>query len=198
MNKRNKFLLIYAVIIIVLLVCIMFIFPDSLFSRKYDANYKKYFGDKIQTQTKKAEFKNYEEQQKQLVNGNYNYEYMILDSMGTSSKHFECSGTIKDSKETGKCTSPVLIEYTKENKNEVFKDIGSTYLEPSTIFNLVKDLTPELKQHNTYREYTYKLKIKGLDTTIIIQTTLEEISQISINNPYMTYLLKYESVKVDN
>ena len=198
MKKTKKFLLIYALIIIVLLVCIMFIFPDSLFSRKYEANYKKYFGDKIQSSSEAPEFKDYEKQKKNLVNGNYNYKYMILDTMGTSSKHFECSGTIENKEETGKCTSPILIEYTKENKNEVFKEIGTTYLEPSTIFNLIKDLTPELEQHNTYREYTYKLKIKELDTTIIIQTTLEEISQISINNPYMTYLLKYESVKVDN
>ena len=56
MKESKNFLGIYAIVIIVLLIVIMFLLPDSFFSRKYDANYEKYFGET--TTSKKEEVEN--------------------------------------------------------------------------------------------------------------------------------------------
>lgn len=200
MKKNNKFLLIYGLVIIIALVCILFVIPDSFFGAKYEKNYKKYFGENTQTTGKenKVEFTDYEKQKKSLLNGDYTYNYTILDSMGTKTYHFECKGTITKDKENGSCTYPDTVSYTKESKSTVFKEIGTTYIDLKTIFNLIKDEKPTLTQQEKTRKYTYNIKIKDLDTEVIITTSTKEITQISINNQFMTYLLKYETVKVDN
>lgn len=202
MKNRAKFLLIYGVVIVIILVCILFVLPDSFFGAKYEKNYEKYFGDKVQNnssdETTKVKFTDYEEQKKALLKGNYTYMYTILDSMTTKSYHYECKGTVTEDKENGSCTYPDVVSYTKESKSAVFKEIGTTYIDLKTIFNLIKDVEPTLKEQLKTREYTYKIKVKDLDTEVIIQTSTEEITQISINNKFMTYLLKYEALKVDN
>ncbi len=200
MKKNIKFLLVYGVVIVIALACILFVIPDSFFGAKYEKNYKKYFGENTQTNNNenKVEFTDYEKQKKALLNGNYTYQYTILDSMGTKTYHFECKGTVTKDKENGSCTYPDTVSYTKESKSTVFNEIGTTYIDLKTIFNLIKDVKPSLTQQEKTRKYTYKIKIKDLDTEVIIITSTKEITQISINNQFMTYLLKYETVKVDN
>ena len=197
--KKKNFLLIYFIVIIIILVCILFILPDSFFSKKYDNNYKKYFSDtNTKEETKIKPFIDYEEQQNMLINNPHTYKYVILDSMGTKSYRYECLGEITSKGESGECTLPTMMKYTGKNKKQAFDKINIDYITPKKIFSLLKDTEPSLESHNTYREYTYNIKIKELDTEVVIQTTKEEITQISINNAFMTYLLKYESTKVDN
>lgn len=197
--KKKNFLLIYFIVIIIVLVCILFILPDSFFSKKYDDNYKKYFGESQNKEDIKVKpFTDYEEQKEMLINNTHKYKYVILDSMGTESYRYECLGEITTKGETGECTFPVVMKYTGENKKQAFDKINNDYITPEKIFSLLKNIEPTLESHNTYREYTYNIKIKELDTEIIVRTTKEEITQISINNAFMSYLLKYESTKVDN
>jgi hypothetical protein len=85
------------------------------------------------------------------------------------------------------------MKYTGENKKQAFDKINNDYITPKKIFSLLKNIEPTLESHNTYREYTYNIKIKELDTEIIVRTTKEEITQISINNAFMSYLLKYDT-----
>ena len=200
MEKRKKFLFIYAIVIVILLLCIMFILPDSFFSKKYNDNYEKYFGSNTSqnSETIKKEFTDYEKQKEALTIGNYSYKYNILDSMGKESYRYECAGKVTEDTETGQCVLPELVDYDSKTKKDAYKQINIDYITPSKIFDLVKDVTPTLESYNTYREYTYNTKIQKLETEIVIQTSLEEITQISISNAYMTYLLKYESLKVDN
>lgn len=200
MEKTKNFLFIYAIVIVILLLCVMFILPDSFFSKKYDDNYNKYFGgNKTQNnEPVKKEFTDYEEQKEALRSGNYSYKFNILDSMGKESYRYECTGTVDKDTETGKCVLPDLVEYDQMSKKGAYKQINIDYITPSKLFDLVKDTTPTLNSYNTYREYTYNIKIQKLETEIIVQTSLEEITQISISNAYMTYLLKFEGLKVDN
>mgnify|MGYP003317624954 FL=1 len=48
------------------------------------------------------------------------------------------------------------------------------------------------------RIYTYKTSIEKLETDIIVTTDLDAITQIEISNAYMTYILKYNNVNIDN
>lgn len=196
MSKNKKFLIVYFIVIAILLVCIMFLLPDSFFSRKYDANYEKYFGnvENPQTERPRKEFVDYEKQKDNLINGNYSYKYNLLQSK----YRYECSGEIRDRKETGECTLPESITYDQKSKKNAFSNINIDYITPSTIFDLLKNAEPTLNTYNNYREYKYNIKINNLDTEVIVHTTLSEINQISISNLSMTYLLKYEGLKVDN
>ena len=84
MKESKNFLGIYAMVIIVLLVIIMFVLPDSFLSRKYDDisqqfidanNQAKEEKEKIEAE-KKKEFVDYEEQKQHILTGNYDYEIL--------------------------------------------------------------------------------------------------------------------------
>ena len=62
---------------------------------------------------------------------------------------------------------------------------------------LIKDVEPSIESHNLYREFTYKTKIKDLETKVLIQTTKDNISKIMIENTYMGYIINYNGVNVD-
>lgn len=188
MKKTKTILGIYAIIIIIALICIMFIIPDSFFMKQYED---------IQlpsNEVEKKEFVDYEEQKKHLLMNKYNYEYLLLDSMGTQTYTFECSGQVKENLESGSCTSPEGISYTEKTKKEAFSKINEKYLEPQTILTLIEKVTPEETKYATTRDYLYKVKIEDLDTEITITTDLDEITKICISNGYMTYILKYSNV----
>ena len=188
MLKKHKGLTIYFIIIIIALLLIMFIIPDSFFTKKYE-------GVKIpSSDTEKKEFTDFETQKQHLLKNNYNYEYSLLDSMGTESYYFQCSGQINDTLESGSCTSPEKISYTETTKKEVFSKIENQYLNPQKIFELIEGITPEEFKESTIREFVYQSKIEDLDTEITITTDLDEITQICLSNAYMTYILKYSNV----
>lgn len=188
MKKTKKILGIYAIIVIIALICILFIIPDSFFENLYKTN------EIPTTETEPKEFTDYEEQKSHLLMNQYNYEYLLLDSMGTKTYTFECSGQKKDTLESGSCTSPTNISYTEKTKAEVFSKIKEDYINPQTLFEIIEENQPEETKYTTTREYLYKVKIEDLDTEITITTDLEEITKICIRNSYMTYILKYSNV----
>lgn len=186
MKKRKKFLILYFSIIIILLIIIIII-PDRFFTKKYDKL-------DISNQTETKKFTDYEEQKKHLLNNNYNYEYLLLDSMGTETYNFSCTGQIKNEIESGSCTSPQEVSYTEKTKKEVFPELTLKYLNVEKIFSLIEDSEPEEIKYTSTREYIYKVEIEDLDTDITITTDLDEITKICLSNAYMTYILKYSNV----
>ena len=75
MKESKNFLGIYAIVIIVLLVLIMFVLPDSFFSRKYEQNSQQFIEANKQAQEerekleaeKKKEFVDYEVQKEHIL-----------------------------------------------------------------------------------------------------------------------------------
>lgn len=206
MKGNENFLAIYGIIIGVLLLLILFILPDSFFSKKYEQNTQQFIEateqakkekEKLEAE-KKKEFVDYEIQKQNILNGSYEYKFIALDSMGTQSYKFECSGTKNGTTEAGSCTSPEVFSYTNQNKVEQLKKyIDPKYIEVKNILELIKNIEPSVETHNLYREYTYQTKIKDLETKVLIQTQKDNISKIMIENTYMGYIINFDNVSVD-
>ncbi len=190
MDKRNKFLIVYFLIIAIALVSILFIIPDSVFREKYDNNAAILEHTSGKAPVEK-EFKDYELQKNNLMNNSYKYEYTLLDSMSNESYIYKCTGTKEDNLETGTCTEPEKISYTEKDKKDVLSKINYTIIEPDYLFSFIKEIEPKKMEYGNYRDYTYNTKLNKLDTEIIIKTDKDNITEINISNAYMTYILKY-------
>ncbi len=188
-KKKFNFIAIYAILILVALAIILFILPDSFFTERFEEKVP----EEIKENINKRKFKDYQEQIDNLLKKKFDYEYNILDSMGTKTYIFNCEGKMSSDKDTGACYMPSKKEYTEKNYKEVYS-INTDYLDVENIFNLIKDTEPKLQTEATTRTFKYTSKIKDLDTDITIQTNLENITEIEISNAYMTYTLKYSNV----
>lgn len=192
-NKESKnFLLIYGIIILIILLLIMFVFPDDLFMLKYkDLEIPE---EATKPQVEKKEFVPYEVMKNNLLNSSYEYEYVLLDSMGTKTYQYNCSGKMDKGIEVGTCTKPTSFSYTEKTKVEEFK-ISTKYLEVATILELIKNSEPKIDEYPDSKEYYYETMIEDLDTDVTIYTDLENITRVDISNAYMTYILKYSDIK---
>lgn len=189
--KENKFLKIYAIIILVLLV-IIFMIPDNLYLNLY-------------TKLNKQDIKGVEEieyiftdidiQEENLLTKDHDYEYLMLDSIGDETKTAECTGSVVNGEDTGTCKSNNSISYTKETKKETILNMNVKYIDIEYIFKTIKDIEPTIISYTKSRELSYKTQILDLDTDIIIYTDLDNITQINISNAYMTYVFKYTNIK---
>ena len=207
MNKRKKALTIYAIVIFIILIAILFIIPDSVFLKFYPSKIPQISGE---TNEEKKEFADYDKQKERLLNKEFDYEYVLLDSMNKKSYIYRCNGSVNKEKDNGFCTShstinkmdeedtsedqTIPITYNEKNKKEELK-IDISYLDPEVIFNLLKDVTPKETRNQTFREFNYKTKIKDLSTEIIVYTNLDNITKIEINNQYMNYIIKFSNIK---
>lgn len=192
-DNSKSFLLLYAIVIVVVFVLIMFIIPDDIFMLKY----KNSEIPNEKEPTEKIEFTDYEVQKDRLLNKNYDYEYVLLDSMGLITRQYTCEGKIKNNMETGTCTMPEEFSYTESNKKDLFK-INTKYIEFKGIMELVEGTTPEEVKYTSLREYHYNdLMIEDLKTEIVIYTDADNITKIELSNKYMTYILKYSNVAGD-
>ncbi|HAB65966.1 MAG TPA: hypothetical protein DCE23_01230 [Firmicutes bacterium] len=189
-SSPKKFLIVYGIIILIALVFIVVIIPDDVFLLRYNKSAK--ILDNINKE-KEKDFASYDDQKKALLNNNYDYEYVLLDSMGTVSYTYDCEGTKKGDLETGTCTKPSSFSYTESSKDSSFK-ISTKYLDVREIFELIKEEEPEITTHQSSREYLYKTKIDDLDSDITIYTDKDNITRIDISNAYMTYILKYSNI----
>jgi hypothetical protein len=188
-KKRKKILIGYGVVILIILIAIMFIIPDSAFLKLYNKNIKKIENQEVA----KKEFIDYDTQKERILNKQFKYEYLLLDSLSNKTYKYNCNGTLDKDIESGTCTEPERLSYTEQTKRETFK-INVDYLDIAYILNLVKDITPEEIKYQTTREYTYKTTLDKLDTEILIYTDLENITKVEISNKYMTYILKYSDI----
>lgn len=188
MSKKRKIgLTIYAIIIIVILIFIVFIAPDSLFSKNPPLDL---------SPDMKKEFVDYEEQKNNLKQNKYDYEFNIFDSMSDTTYIYQCKGTINEETETGSCTLPENLTYNSTNKKEKLKNINLDFIDPTFIFDLIKDIEPEIIKYQTDREYSYTLNIGDLETDILIRTNLNDITEIVLNNAYNQYHIKYSNINV--
>lgn len=187
-TKRN--LIIIGTIVLIGLLFILFIIPDSFFLELHNRQNTPKLN--IEEPSSTNQFTSYEEQIKKLKEKKYSYEYLLLDSMSSKTYRYDCNGTIDDDKESGKCTSPENITYNETNKADVYSNINTDFLDIDYIFEYISDIEPELTEYQTTREYNYLTKILDLETEITISTDRNNITQIVISNAYMTYLLNYE------
>ena len=190
--KNNKFLKYYAIAIAIALIAIMFIIPDSFY---LDLESKKNRQTIKITETETKDFLDIQKQKENLLTKDHEYEYLMSEVIGTTMNKASCTGKIVDGVETGTCTTPQNVSYTKENKKDTILSLNVKYLDLEYIFKLIKDIEPTEISYNKTRELLYKTKILDLETEITIYTDLNNITQINISNAYMTYLFKYNNIK---
>ena len=70
--KNKKFLILYAIIIAIALICILFVIPDEYFLK----NKKGY--EELKNTVEKIEYEDIETLKKRLLNSEYSYEYNII------------------------------------------------------------------------------------------------------------------------
>ena len=178
-DKRKTFLLFYAIIVLIILIYIIFLAPDSLFINK----------NKDSEKTNQVIFKDIEELKDNLKNNQYDYNYTI-DYNG---KQYECSGTKDKEKEQGICTKPSKIEYNQSNISEKI-EINTEYLEVDKIFELIDGT--EAKENNYYnlKTYKYNIELNNRNTDITIYTDETNITKICITNGFLTYILNFSNI----
>ena len=187
-DKRTIFLFIYALIIIVALIYILFIAPDSNFYSKETKEFiKNYNNSQSQTVTLDDMFEN-------LYKNDYQYTYNILDSVGNENTIYKCSGTVTGEKEQGSCTKPNDIVYDETNKKEKLKQLNFDLLDLNKIQKITQDNEPSKSKYDNLDVYKYKDKIDTLSTDINIYTNSKDIVQIEISNGYETYVIKFNNI----
>ncbi len=180
--KEYKFLFIYSIIIIVILLFILFAVDDKYFIKKNN--------NTINTKEKSKTI-DYKKQLEQLLNENYSYHY----DLNYNGETYKCEGIKKKEEEKGKCIEPESIEYNNDNYQEVFKNINTKYLDVNYIYNIIKELDPEMTNLNVKRYYTYDVNILNMKGNIIVYSDLSRITQITIANGYLTYVLYFDNIK---
>lgn len=187
-DKRTIFLFIYALIIIVALIYILFIAPDSNFYSKETKEFiKNYNNSQSQTVTLDDMFEN-------LYKNDYQYTYNILDSVGNENTIYKCSGTVTGEKEQGACTKPNDIVYDETNKKEKLKQLNFDLLDLNKIQKITQDNEASKSKYDNLDVYKYKDKIDTLSTDINIYTNSKDIVQIEISNGYETYVIKFNNI----
>lgn len=187
-DKRTIFLFIYALIIIVALIYILFIAPDSNFYSKETKEFiKNYNNSQSQTVTLDDMFEN-------LYKNDYQYTYNILDSVGNENTIYKCSGTVTGEKEQGSCTKPNDIVYDETNKKEKLKQLNFDLLDLNKIQKITQDNEASKSKYDNLDAYKYKDKIDTLSTDINIYTNSKDIVQIEISNGYETYVIKFNNI----
>lgn len=195
MNK--KFFLFYTLAIFILLVVIVFFLPDDFF--RIGMKDEEIFGDFGGEVLEKREFVDYEKQIDTLINGNFDFEYVILDSMRSRTYSFKCIGTKHGEEESGTCTGTRNFSYTREDKAENFV-IDVDYLDVQKIFGILREYDPKETAYSEEREFKYEIEILDkltndkIMTEVLVYTSIDNVKRIEISNAYMSYILKYELV----
>ena len=190
MSKKHKFLLIgYAILVIGALIFIVFLAPEKWFIKEEKVDIP--ISDNEEQEIKEVD---YEEQKSNL--NKYNYDYTLMYSMQDKTYYFECEGKRNENEEIGKCTLPSFVEYNINTKKDVFKEIDSNLLDPTYIFDLIKDSEEEVFDNESYIEYRYEITFEELSTEISIRSNKKIITDITISNAYIQYHLKFSDIKV--
>ena len=182
--KNNKFLLIYGLVIVAILLCILFVIPDEAFLKD-----KEGYNEFVKNAEKQKRV-SFEKQKERLLKNKYEYEYNIIHN----NKQYVCTGSKNKDTETGRCSTPKLT-YTEKDKYDKDKLYEIKFVEPEEIFKRIKDLEYKTSIINEELVYVYETKVSKFDTTFTIYTGKENISRIDINNGVMTYIIKFKNIK---
>ena len=180
--NKNKFLFVYGLIVLIALVLILFVLDDKYFVNKTE--------EKIKTKEVPTKSPSYNDQLKQLLNKKYNYHY----NLNYNGVTYKCQGNRDKEEEKGTCSKPKNIEYSNENYQEVFKNINTDYLDVEYIYKEIKDIKPEVTKLDVKSYYTYNVNILNLKGEIVIFSDSKRITQITIANGYLTYVLYFDSI----
>ena len=181
MSKRKIFFIIYALLIALGLIYILFIADDKMFTKNdksINAN----------TSNKEVKKKTLEEKKDFLLNGNYKYHY----DLNHGSIQYKCSGEKNGTKDNGSCDyNGKIIEYNEENIKERLEDIDYNFVDLNNIFSLIKDL--EYKSMDKYSSMIkYNVNQNNNDVEILIYLNSENIKQITISNINFVYVLYFD------
>lgn len=183
--KNKKFLIIYAIIIFIALIYILFLAPDTMFLKNSDG-----YKELMKEQTEKIKYDDIETIKQRLLNGTYEYDYSLIHN----NIHYICSGEVTSEGESGRCTSPSSFTYTNLDKLTETKLKNLLFTEPANIFYKIEGKTPQESMTNDGKLYMYKTTINNLDTEINLYTNEKTITKISITNGHMTYIIKYKNM----
>ena len=180
--KNNRFLFIYGVIIIVLLLIMFFIAPDNMFVKD---NKNEIEITNVETNKEKKEYKDYEEQKKELLEGIYRYDLRL----NYDGENHECNAHVKNKSFKGNCDiRGKIINYDNKDYKSVLKKIGPEFFDFEYVLDLIKNIKPVLKDYGGERKYTYDVKLYKLDGQIVINVDYDNINKITIANGYFVYV----------
>lgn len=177
---KNKSIILVGIIILIGLFTILFVLPDSFFTKKEAIN---------EITTKNSDefpFRNLSDMWKNLNNNIYSYKYQVF----IGDKEYIYDGAKNKDEDTGIFSSSTYIEEYKGINDKINHDL----INPSYIQEKVKNIEPKKFNYDDYRTFTYNVKIDDTDTEIIIYTDLKNITKIVISNMYYQYNLNYTNI----
>lgn len=168
-----------------------------LFARQnvYENNTKE---NKTKEETKT--FKNYTDMQKELLSSGYDYKYKITNNENI----VIYEGNICNSIDNGyKETSEGIIKYKKENNDirkivleeeividDLYEGIDSSFINLDSLFTNLE----EYLYNVTKNEQTREIKYNKEGYSVLVNTDLEHITKITINNDTASYELEFTNI----
>ncbi len=172
---KNKLWVIYVILILVVLSYIMFFMPI-----KKDENLEK------SNVSQEQVYGTLEDMFTMLLKENYEYTYNVL--IGTEKYLYE--GKKDGNREKGTFTS----KDETQSYNNINDFINKNFINPSYIYNLIKNLEYNKDKYDNVRVFNYETKIDNLETEIAIYTDYISITKITITNIKEQYILNYKNI----
>ena len=145
-------------------------------------------------------FKNYTDMQKELLSSGYDYKYKITNNENI----VIYEGNICNSIDNGyKETSEGIIKYKKENNDirkivleeeividDLYEGIDSSFINLDSLFTNLE----EYLYNVTKNERTREIKYNKEGYSVLVNTDLEHITKITINNDTASYELEFTNI----
>lgn len=145
-------------------------------------------------------FKNYTDMQKELLSSGYDYKYKITNNENI----VIYEGNICNSIDNGyKETSEGIIKYKKENNDirkivleeeividDLYEGIDSSFINLDSLFTNLE----EYLYNVTKNEQTREIKYNKEGYSVLVNTDLEQITKITINNDTASYELEFTNI----
>ena len=145
-------------------------------------------------------FKNYTDMQKELLSSGYDYKYKITNNENI----VIYEGNICNSIDNGyKETSEGIIKYKKENNDirkivleeeividDLYEGIDSSFINLDSLFTILE----EYLYNVTKNEQTREIKYNKEGYSVLVNTDLEHITKITINNDTASYELEFTNI----
>lgn len=172
---KKKLWIIYGILILGVLAYILFFMPI-----KKDENLDK------SNISEEQVYGSLEDMFTVFLKGNYEYTYNVL----INNEKFLYVGKKDGDKEKGTFTSKdEVVSY-----NTINEFINKNFINPTYIYNLIKDLEYNKDKYDNIRVFNYETKINDLKTEIAIYTDYTSITKINITNIKEQYSLSFKNV----
>lgn len=174
---KKKLWLVYIIVILVALGYILFIMPIK----------KENDGTIEESNIKEGQvYGSLEDMFTMLKKGNYEYTYNIL----INTEKYLYVGKKDGIKEKGIFTSKDEVT-TYEMVNDL---IDQNLINPTYIYELVKNLEYSKDKYDEVRVFNYETEIDSLKTEIAIYTDYTSITKINVTNLKVQYSLSYKNI----